>query len=79
MKAEDPNYIFLADFTFELLDALFLYKTGVRSEEAHFIKAGRAKFAKLWCGRHHPLYRELEVGDSITREQMPSQVLYYCR
>lgn len=77
MQAEDPNYTFLADFTFELLDSVFLYRAGVRCGNADFIKAGRAKYAKLSCGRHHPLYRELEVADTLFLQRMPSDMLKF--
>ena len=74
MKAEDPNYTFMADFTFELLDSLFMFWAGVRCGNIDFTKAGRAKLAKIWCGRHHPLYRELELSDTILLERMPPEL-----
>ena len=74
MNARDPNYVFMCDFTFEILDSVFLYRAGVRCGISKFISAGRAKFAKLWCGRNHPLYRELEVADTVQLIRMPMDV-----
>ena len=74
MKAVDPNYTFMCDFTFELLDAIFMYRAGIRGSIKTFIRAGRAKFAKLWSGRNHPLYRELEAADSILLENAPKEL-----
>ena len=79
MKAQNPNYTFMADITFELLDAIFLHRQGVRTGNGRFldIKAGRAKFAKLWSGRHHPLYRELEVSDTLMLERVPQELYLF--
>ncbi len=38
------------------------------------IEAGRRKFAKIWSGRVHQLYQELEMADGILYESMPSEV-----
>ena len=74
MKAQDPNYVFMCDFVFEILDAVFLYRAGVRCAIPDFIEAGRAKFAKVWSGRNHPLYRELEMSDSLHLARMPPEL-----
>ena len=74
IKATDPNYTFMCDYVFELLDSIFMFRTGVRGSIQRFIKAGLAKFAKLWCGRHHPLYRELEAAHNLQYERMPEKV-----
>ena len=71
MKAQDPNYTFMCDYVFELLDAIFLYRAGVRCGIDSFIHAGRAKFAKVWSGRIHPLYRELEIADTVKLMRIP--------
>ncbi len=75
MNATDPNYSFLADFTFEFLDAIFAYRAGVRCGIPKLRAAGRAKFAKVWCGRVHPIYRELEAADTIAHFRMPEQIV----
>ena len=74
MNAKDPNYTFMCDMTFELIDAIFMYRAGVRLHINKFIEAGRAKFAKLWCGRNHPLYRELEMTDILMTTRMPPEI-----
>ena len=61
----------MADFVFELLDAIFMYRAGIRCNIPAYIEAGRAKYSKLWSGRHHPLYRELEMADTICQHRMP--------
>ena len=74
MCAQDPNYAFMCDILFEILDAVFMYRGGIRCNIKEFIEAGQAKFAKMWCGRWHPLYRELEVCDLVQQLRMPADV-----
>ena len=74
MNAQDPNYSFMCDFTFEILDSVFLYRAGVCCSIPDFAEAGRAKYAKVWSGRHHPHYRELEMADTIQMTRMPLEV-----
>ena len=74
MNCTDPNYTFMCDIMFELLDSIFMYRAGQRCTDAHMMIAARAKFAKLWCGRIHPLYRELEMSDSLQFMRMPKEV-----
>jgi hypothetical protein len=74
MDTCNPNYFFIADITFEILDGIFLYRIGVREGNKDKMEAGRAKSAKLWFGRSHPLYRELDTLDMINREKMPPEL-----
>ena len=74
MQAQNPNYLFLAEYTFEFLDAIFMYRAGVSGGIERFVHAGRAKFAKLWCGRNHPVYRELEASDSLLLQRLPEEL-----
>ena len=74
MNAQNPNYTFMCDAVFELLDAIFAYRVGVRCGNTQFMEAGRAKFAKVWSGRVHPLYRELEMADTLNLLRMPVTV-----
>ena len=74
MDAVNPNYTFMCDMVLELLDAVFMYRVGNRCANTKFMEAGRAKFAKVWTGRFHPLYRELEMGDTIALSRMPPAV-----
>ena len=73
-NAENPNYVFMCDMAFEILDAVFMYRVGVRCSKISFMDAGRAKFAKVWSGRVHPLYRELEMADSLASIRMPESI-----
>jgi len=70
MVAKDPNYTFMADMLFEVLDSIFMYRTGLRTGLIDLAMAGRAKFSKIWCARSHRLYRELDGHDMIMREAM---------
>ena len=74
MKSSDPNYGFMCDLIFEFLDAIFMYRAGQRSLHPDMMTAARAKFAKLWCGRVHPLYRELEMSDTLSHIRMDDAV-----
>ena len=74
MNAQDVNYTFMADLLFELLDAIFMFRVGVRCGIPDFTEAAQAKFAKVWSGRHHPLYRELEMASSVQQLRMPSEL-----
>ena len=74
MRAKDPNYSFMADCILELLNSIFVFRCGIRSGDVNQILAGRAKMSKLWFGRNHPLYRELDSHDWLTRERMPQEL-----
>ena len=74
IASSDPNYAFMCDIIFKLLDAVFMFRAGVRSNIPQFIRAGRAKYAKVWPGRHHPLYCELEMSDTICLSRMPQEI-----
>ena len=71
---KDPNYLFLVDATFELMDSIFMFRAGIRSGRSDLIWAGRAKFSKVWSGRHHPAYRELNAHDMMQRMLLPDQL-----
>ena len=68
---ENPNYVFLFNTHFEVLDALFAYRAGLRSGHAHLVEAARGSFAKLWSGLHHPMYRQLDTYDAVMSLCMP--------
>ena len=72
--AVDPNYTFLADVAFELCDAMAMFRAGIRTGRSDMVRAGRLLFSKMWCGRRHPQYRELDVQDLIQHNQMPEKV-----
>ena len=74
MNAQNPNYTFMADFVLELLDSVFMYRCGQRCGNADAMIAAHSKFAKVWSGRVHPLYRELEMADTLTYIRMPNDV-----
>ena len=64
----------MADITFELLESIFVFRTGVRGGIENFMKTGLAKYAKLWSGRRHPLYRELEMADTLLSVRAPDDL-----
>ena len=64
-EVNDPNYLLIADITFEFIDSICMYRAGIRNENHSFMYAARAKVAKLWSARHHPSYREIEMADSL--------------
>jgi hypothetical protein len=74
MTAQNSTYTLMCDMAFELMDAIFMFRAGVRSGYLPFISAARGKFAKIWSARNHPLYRELEVADSLLLQRMPPEV-----
>ena len=74
MNASDVNYAFMADFIMEILDAVFLCRCGERCGNVDAMISERAKYAKLWSGRVHPLYRELEMSDTLLYVRMPDDV-----
>ena len=71
---KDQTYAMTADLVFELLDAIFMYREGIRNEKTELAFSARAKVAKLWTGRHHPNYREIEMADSISLARMPADL-----
>ena len=73
-KVQDPNYRFLVDFAFDIIEALFLHRAGVRSGQADLMWSGRAKYSKVWCGRNHPSYRELAIHDHMQRLIVPNKL-----
>ena len=73
-EVKDNTYAFLVDVVFEFLDSMFLYRDGVRNANPKFMFAGLAKFAKLWSGRKHPLYRELEMSFNVSIARLPEEL-----
>ena len=73
-SAKNPNYTFMADVAFEFIDVIFMYRAGVRTGNGDMMKAARAIFAKMWVGRRHPQYRELEVQSLVQQVQMPKEL-----
>ena len=61
----DPNYLLLADIVFEFIDAIYMYRTGIRTCNEQYMYVARAKVGKIWCARNHPSYREIEMADSL--------------
>ena len=73
-EKEDQTYALMADIVMEIMDAIFMYRQGIRDNIPAFAFAGRGLFAKVWSARNHPLYRELEMSDSIAFARMPSEI-----
>ncbi len=73
-KVKDKTFLFISDVMFELIDSLFMYRCGVRCGDKGMMDAARGKFAKLWSGRPHPMYRELEMSDLLQEIRMPSEL-----
>lgn len=64
-QKDDHTYGFLSDAVIQIMDAILMYRKCVRDAIPSFMMAGRGLFAKVWSGRNHPLYRELEMSDSV--------------
>lgn len=64
-KVSDKTYLMISDLVFEILDSIFMYRSAIGQGNASEAFAARAKVAKIWYGRTHPSYRELEMADSI--------------
>lgn len=73
-QKDDRTYALMADIVMDLMDLIFMYRQGVRDDIPSFVLAGRAIFAKVWYGRNHPLYWELEMSDSVAFARMPQKV-----
>lgn len=73
-NVQNQTYTMIAELVFELLDSIFLYRKGIRGANSDQSFAARAKIAKIWSGRSHPSYRELEMTDSIHLSRMPPEV-----
>ena len=73
-ESVSKNYAFMLDMTFTLLDSLFVYRAGVRAGLPSLMDLGRNMYAPLWSARSHPMYRQLEVYDSIVSECMPQSI-----
>ena len=71
---QNATFAFVADMVFEFMDAMFMYREGVRTDQADLMFAAMSKFAKLWSGRNHPLYRELEMSFALTLARVPDEV-----
>ena len=73
---QNKTVSFVADVTFEFMESLFMLRDGVRYHIPTCVFAGQAKLAKLWSGRNHPLYRELELSFNMTLTRMPNDIRY---
>ena len=74
MLTKDPNYGFMMDLLFDILDSIFMLRVGFRCGYPDFITAALNIFGKMFCARNHPLYREVEVALSTTIMRMPPEV-----
>jgi hypothetical protein len=74
-NVKDPNYSLIGDLVLNIIPSIFCYREGVRTGDVERMKAGRGIFSKMWFARNHPMYRELEVYDSLLRLCMPQEVL----
>ena len=70
-QKDDFTYAFIVDLVMDIISSIFMYRQGVRENIPSFVFAGRAIFAKIWSARNHPLYRELEMSDSVAFARMP--------
>ncbi len=73
-KVKDKTYLFISDIMFELVDSLCMYRCGLRCGDKQMMDAARGKFSKLWSGRSHPMYRELEMSDLLQEIRMPPEL-----
>ena len=71
---QDHTYAFIADILFEFIDAFVMYREGIRKNRPKLTFAALAKYAKLWSGRKHPLYRELELSFNVSLSRMPPEI-----
>jgi hypothetical protein len=76
-QVKDPNYLLIADITFEFIDAINMYRRGVRTGQHNLMFAGTAKVAKIWSARHHPNYREIEMAHSLMTARLPAEILQH--
>ena len=73
--SKNENYSFAADIVFELLDSLILLRLGIHTGSIEKIDSGIAKCAKVFYGRVHPMYREVETSYSMMREKIPQSLV----
>ncbi len=74
-KVKNKTFLFTCDIMFELFDSLFMFRCGVRCGDKEMMDAARGKFVKLWSGRSHPMYRELEMSDLLQEIRMPTEIV----
>ena len=73
-EIQDPTYTLICDLCFEFMGAISMYRTGVRDANPEYMTSGLGKFCKLWSGRNHPLYRELEMSFTLSLARMPTEL-----
>ncbi|XP_053402977.1 uncharacterized protein LOC128558141 [Mercenaria mercenaria] len=72
--SKDKNFRFLCDATFNIVLAVFVFRSGVRRNNSKFIMAGKSKFIKLFYGFNHTYYQEIVYRDLKTRTLAPQEV-----
>lgn len=60
------------------MGAVLMFRKGIRRADKKLFLAGMAKFSKVWSGRNHPLYRELDMSFSVTISRMPEELPRPC-
>ena len=74
VAVKDPVYALLADLCFEFIDSIATFRKGIRESQFDLVFSGLGKFAKLWSGRDHRNYRELEMSFNLTWIRMPEDL-----
>lgn len=75
----NPNYAYMIDAVFDLLDCIFLYRAGTRASNFDQMDAARGLYAKVWVSRGHCMYRELELADRLWWAQMPDELASFVK
>lgn len=73
-KCEDRNFRFMCDVVLNYVLAIFVFRCGVRRNNAEYIMAGKCKFMKLFYGFNHTFYQEIIYRDMKTRVLAPPSV-----
>ena len=73
-NVECPNIIYVQQMVFTYLDAVFLFRVGVRKNDIKAILVAQRHFMPLFYSRNHPMYQKIIASSFTTYVNMPDDL-----
>uniref|UniRef100_K1QDZ0 Uncharacterized protein n=1 Tax=Magallana gigas TaxID=29159 RepID=K1QDZ0_MAGGI len=70
----DANYKFILEVIFTYALALYVFRAGIRRNNAEAIFAARLKFSPLFFGMNKTNYQKIAILDLLMRESAPKEI-----
>ena len=74
-ESQDKTLEFVFKTVLPLLEAIFMFRDGVRTNNSKTIQLARSIFRPVWYGRHHTKYLLVDFFDASSRKIMSPEIL----